>query len=719
MNSDRTTHPAAATRSPLLAEFAPPTLAAWREAATKSLKGSPLDRLKTRTAENIELQPIYNLEDVVRLALHDLPGFDSRRRGSRASGPLALRWLLSQELAGTTPEAFNVAALDALARDQNELHLRFDTAGRAGRDSDDATADEVGTDGLSLATLPDFERALAGIDLRAISLCLHPGTAVLAGAALFFALARRRSLPLNTLRGCISCDPLGHLAAHGRLPLSLDLSYQEMASVTDFAHAEAPEVRTIAVQTHLWHDAGANAVQELAIALATGVEYLRVLERHGVPPARAARHVRFGLSAGSQFFMEVAKFRALRQLWSRALTALDVRPEDQRLHLHVRTSGYTKTACDVHTNILRATTEALSAVIGGCDSLHVGAFDEAVGEPRELARRVAHNTHAILAEECELTRVIDPAGGSYYVEWLTDQVARQAWRLFQEIEQDGGMTHALTAGIPQAWVSATAAARADAVARRRTTVIGANQYPNANDTFTPAHARPGILRDRIRSVCAHRRAATTRSHSLMLERMVTLLDAQADGVVASAAMTAALHGATLGEICHALRVHDERGTEVKPVKPHRAGAPFERLRAAVARWAGQNGRPPRVFQANVGPSAAYRLRADWTSAFFAVGGFQVLNEQDFADATAAADAALASGARIVVITADDATYPSVVASLARRLKERDPQLTILVAGTPGELAEAWRAAGVDEFVNRSSNALDLLTRLLTPVGVLS
>jgi methylmalonyl-CoA mutase len=417
--------------------------------------------------------------------------------------------------------------------------------------------------------------------------------------------------------------------------------------------------------------------------------------------------------------MEVAKFRALRQLWSHAAGSLGVKSEDRRIHLHVRTSALTKTACDVHTNILRATTEALSAVVGGCDGLHVGAFDAAHGAPGELARRIAQNTHAILAEECDLTRVIDPAGGSYYVEWLTDQVARRAWSLFQEIEKSGGMTQALGAGIPQSWVAESARAQADAVARRRTVVIGANQYPNPADTFAPEPAAHDVHRTRTREMAAFRRTAAAEANPLLLERMAILLETRAGSVVASAAMSGALHGATLGGICRALRHYDKEPAQVRAVAAQRLGEPFEKLRLASANWTKAHGAPPVLFQANLGPLAAYRVRAEWTTAFFAVGGFKVVHDQEFAEPAAAAEAALKSGARAVVITADDATYPNVVAPLAQLLKSRDPAIAVVVAGAPGENADAWRTAGVDAFVHRACNALELLTDLLTRAGVLS
>ena len=510
------------------------------------------------------------------------------------------------------------------------------------------------------------------------------------------------------------------LAWSGELPVSLARAYQEMASLTLYAVAHAPRLQTIAVTTHAWHDAGATAVQELGFALATGVEYLRALATRGIAIDDAAPRVRFALSAGSNVFMEIAKLRAARVVWAQAVRALGGSDAASALHLHVRTATFNKTVYDAHTNILRGTTEAFAAIIGGCDSLHVGPFDEVARPPDEFGRRLARNTQIILAEECDLARVIDPAGGSYYIEWLTNEVAQRAWSLFQEMEKAGGMARALAAGVPQKLVAETAQIRADAVARRRTVIVGMNQYPSnregAPDRKLPDYA--AIQQKRAKQVAAFRTACAPEADAEVLDRLATLLNSQpADAL--EAAIAAALQGATLGEIARTLRADDGPATRVPPVRVHRASQPFEKLRDASARWKTLHGKPPLLFQANIGPSRLYRLRADWTTGFFEVGGFKVAADRDYKDANEAVAAALASGARVVVITAMDETYATVVEPLARALKGQDPGLIVLVAGLPKENEAAWRAAGVDEFVNVASNCLELLTRLLAKIGVLS
>lgn len=724
MNANTHDNPPVTGRARLLEEFSAPTYDQWRAAAEQLLKGAPFEKkLITRTPEGIDLQPIYRREDVASLPqAAEMPGSGSRLRGARAWGRAGQSWEISQELPLPTAEEFNAAARHDLACGQTELNVPLDLATLAGHDPDQAQPGEVGACGLSLATLADMEKAFAGIHLPMISIYLRAGASALPAAALLLALAKKRGVSSQDLRGCIEIDPLGMLAWKGTLPVSLERAYQEMASLTVFAREHAPKLQTVAVQGQPYADAGATAVQELAFVLATAVEYLRALAKHGVHVDDAAPQVRFSLGAGSNFFMEVAKFRAARQLWAQAVRALGGDEAATPMHLHVRTATFNKTACDPHVNILRTTTEALSAVVGGCDSLHVGPFDEVVRLPDEFSRRIARNTQVILGEECDLTHVIDPAGGSYYVEWLTDQVARRAWTLFQEIEKKGGMAAALAEGFPQKLVADSARARADAVAKRRNVIVGTNQYPNAREqrleARLPDYAK--IQKKRAQQIAAFRTKAGNAENTDVLGALAVLLETQPRAAL-EAAVDAVLKGASLGEICRTLRASDTPAAGIAPLHIHRAAQPFERLRNASADFAARTGAAPLLFQANIGPSRLYRLRADWTTGFFEVGGFKVASDRDFKGADDAAEAALASGARLVVIASGDDTYPTVVEPLARALKAKDAGIYVLVAGAAKEkeTEAAWRAAGVDEFVNVASNALELLTRLLTKIGVLS
>ena len=708
-------HPA--PPAPLLSEFPASTPAEWRKAAEALLKGAPFEkRLVTPTVEGISTQPIYGKEDLPA-GIDQVPGADQFVRGRRAAGYLSGGWAVSQEVPGATADAFNAAALSAVESGQTELNIVLDAASGGGLDPDLARPGQVGARGLSLATMADVRAALRGVRLDKVALYVRSGASGLPVASLLFAYARERNVALGALRGGLILDPLCVLARDGALAMSLEQAWRELALLTSFCAEQAPALETIGVRTQPYHDGGCDAVQELAFALATGAEYLRALLQRDLPVDVVAPRMRFAFSVGSDFFMELSKLRAARLAWSQVVEAFGGAPASRAMKLHARTSLWNKTLIDPHVNILRATTEAFSAVLGGCDSLHVGAFDEPAGQTDDLSRRLARNTQVILAEECEARRVIDPAGGSYYVEWLTDQVARKAWALFQDLEQRGGMAAALKSGYPQGLVAATAEKRLAAVGQRRTSVVGVNNYPNPSETPLTRKADDGeaLHARRVHEVTAARAASDVRQDAEVMARLDVLSRAAPAGLLA-AAVDAAAAGATLGEISRTVRLGDEAPAACAAVPARRWSEPYEELLAACERARQATGATPRVFQANVGPSRGYRARADWTTSFFRVGGFDVLSDRDFETPALAAEAARASGARVAVICSSDEAYAATVPTLAPMLKAAG--LRVLVAGAGGEQEAAWRAAGVDDFVNVRVNNHELLKGLLHGLGVL-
>ncbi len=707
------------THAPLLSEFPPSSPDDWRRAAEALLKGAPFEkRLLTKTVEGITTQPIYGPSDAAESPRPEqFPGTGQYLRGRHAAGYLETGWAISQELPAPTAEAFNALALEALQAGQTELHLPLDAATAAGLDPDLAAPEQVGARGVSLAALADLRAALRGVALEKTPLYVRAGASGLPMAALLFAYARERGVPLTALRGGLILDPLCVLARDGALAMSLEEAWRELHLLTAFCAAEAPALQTIGVRTQPYHDGGCDAVQELGFALATGAEYLRALAQRGLSPDAVAPRMRFAMSVGSDFFMELAKLRAARIAWAQVVEAFGGSPAARAMHLHVRTSRWNKTLIDPHVNILRATTEAFSAVLGGCDSLHVAPFDELTGDSSEPARRLARNTQLVLAEECEVRRVIDPAGGSYYVEWLTDEVAGRAWALFQELERRGGMAAALAAGYPQELVAATAAKRLQAVGQRRTTVVGVNNYPNPRErSLTPEVKRdPALHARRVAEVTAARAASDVRQDAAVMASLDVLSRAAPEALLA-AAVEAAAAGATLGELSRTVRARDGEAAACAAIPPRRWSEPYEELRAACEAIRQRTGAAPRVFQANLGPSRGYRARADWTTSFFAVGGLEVVSDRDFDTPEVAGEAALASGARAAVICSSDETYPAAVPALAPRL--RAAGLTVLVAGSPGAEEAAWRAAGVDDFVNVRTDNHAMLKGLLETLGAL-
>lgn len=708
------------TTAPLLAEFPPASFDDWRKVVEAELKGAPFDkRMFTATYEGITLRPIYRREDTEKLAHVDsFPGFAPFARGCRAAGYVKQPWEVSQEIAAPSAGGFNNAALNSLGRGLNALNMVLDQATRNGHDPDWETPEGVGVGGLSIATLEDLDRALAGVDLEKVSLFVRSGASAMPFAAVLVALARKRQKAVNGLRGCIEMDPLGVLAHEGRLPQSVSGAYREMSILTQWAAANAPQLQTICVHSRSWHEGGGNAVQELAFTLATAVEYLRQLGERGLGVDLVAPRIRFAVTVGTNFFMEIAKLRALRMLWARVVATLGGSEVSQKLSLHVRTSHWNKTVYDPHNNLLRATVEAFAGVLGECDSLQVGAFDEVLRQADDFSLRIARNTQLILQKECNLEHVIDPAGGSWFVESMTAELATRAWGLFQEVEKRGGLEAALREGFPQSAVATTAAEKLKAVARRRDSIIGVNQYANPKEQplERPVSDAKAFHLRRAHAVTAHRMSLEDVENAIALEKIAELLGREGPELF-EACVGAVRAGATLGEITRAIRINDNPSPPINPVRLVRAATGFEQLRAATDRYFAHNKERPQIFLCNMGPPREHKARADFCKGFLAAAGYEVISEDGFASTEAAGEAFAASKSKIAVICSTDDRYPALVPDLAPVLRAKQPQALVVLAGYPQEQIDALKKAGVNEFIHIRADALEVLKKFHTHLGI--
>ena len=674
------------TAEKLLTEFPEHTYEQWHAAAVALLKGAPFEkRLVSQTYEEITIQPIYRREDIAGLEHRKhFPGADSLVRGSRPGGFLKTGWEVSQELAADDVETLNRIAHDGLQGGQSELNI-------------------LGGDFIE--TADDVTIALNGVAIDAISTFWRSGPGTLPLAALFFAAAQQRGCDPSTLRASFDNDPLAELVANGSLCQDLAARHDHTAALTRYAHRHAPLIRTITVQGDVYHNAGATATQELGYVIATLVSYIEEMKSRGLSPAGVLPHIRIRLAVGSDYFMEIAKIRATRWLWSKVAAAYGV--ENAPVHIHASTSRWNKTFYDAHNNILRATAEAFASVVAGVDSMHIGPFDEISGHTDDFSRRVARNIHIILREECGLDQVIDPAGGSTYIEWLTDRIADKSWSIFQDIETQGGMPAALEAGTVQEAVQAVCNAKFKNIRIRKDKIVGSNMYPDLKGRRLETNAPES------------NRSVHTNNHGADIPELAAI-QPSTDASMVEQAVAAALKGATAAQIARSCGIQPQANSSptITPLAPRRAAEEYEALRDASAAFAAKTGTPPTILQLNIGPSRKYRLRADWTAAFFEAAGFLIDGTRDFAT-TDEAVAALDSGkANIAVITSDDDTYLETVAPLAASIKSAKPDTILLVAGAPGENEAAWRAAGVDEFVNVRSNNYELNEQLLKKSGVL-
>lgn len=537
-------------------EFPPPTADEWREAVVQSLRGQAFESLITHPAAGIDLPPMLRREDTADLTHpYTLPGQPPYVRGTQAAGYLAQPWLIAQELDAPTPQAFNEDLRHALGQGQTAVTIPLDHPTGNGRDPDQSQPGQVGRAGLSLATAADFTIALQNIPITNTPILLYPETSMLPLLALLIAAIRKEGGQTADLQGCLAADPLAVLAAEGTLPISLEQAYDEMALATKWAADHAPHLATLVVSSTGYHERDGSTIEELGFAMASGVAYLRAMGERGIAVETAAHHLRFQFAIGSDFFSEIAKLRAARLLWSQIVAAFGGGEGAQQMWIDGRTARGNKATSDPYVNILRGTSEALAAALGSVDTLHVALFDEPIRPPDDFSRRIARNTQIILQAESHLTRLIDPAGGAYAVEYLTDQLGRRAWELLQEVEGMGGMAAALQAGFPQARIAKLAEAQAAKIESGETVLVGVNRYVNeAEEPLTAVSPDyDQIYQERVTQHAAYRTKHDTAARQTALD---ALRQAEPEGIV-EAAIAAAAVGATLNDLSRFLSANVE------------------------------------------------------------------------------------------------------------------------------------------------------------------
>ena len=443
----------------LFAEFDKVSQEQWLAATERSLRGRTLESLITRNAEGIEIHPLTSADDSSELSHIDaLPGQFPFARGTEAAGYHGRPWLIAQEIEIADPADFNRALKDALANGQTAIIL----------------SEENRFHGEEA-----FSAAFADIDLAQTPILQAGDESVVSTYRLL--KSRLGAEKMSTLEGCLGFDPVHGLAKRGRMN---DDAFDQLAAYVRAAQGSSPALHTIAVSSEIYHEAGCSAVQELAVIAATAVEYLRQLVERGLDINAVATGMHCFLCIGEDFFMSVAKLRATRVIWAQVVRAFGGDQSAQRVRLHASGGKRNKTRLDPHVNMLRATSEALAAAIGGVDSLSLPPFDAPLGQADGFSRRIARNIQLILQEELQLTGLIDPAGGSWHVERLTDQLARAAWKRFQEIEADGGMLACLQSGRIQADIEAVAARRQRDLERGDAILVGANKFAKSDEALS-------------------------------------------------------------------------------------------------------------------------------------------------------------------------------------------------------------------------------------------
>lgn len=702
----------------LFSEFSFPSYQEWYDAAVASLKGAPFEKkVITKTYEDIDLQPMYWQHEIKDLPHIDtMPGSAPFVRGTKADGFLINPWNICQAISCSTPEEFNKAAVHDLERGQTGLQVVLDPAVKLGQDPGRAKAEDVGAMGLSAACAGDFAKALAGVDTANIPMFVNAGATALPIASLMAAGQLVSGKFAASLAGCVGADPLGELAAKGAIPISLNAAYDSMTALLMWAKSNARHVRTIIASGSPYHDAGASATQELAFAMATAVEYVRAMQERGVEFDVIAPKVCFSFSVGGHFFMEIAKLRAARILWTQIADAFGGNEESQKLFMFARTSAWTKTLCDPYVNMLRNTTECFAAAMGGADMVYVAPFDEVARQPNEFSRRVSRNLQIVLQEESRFTQPVDPSGGSWFVETLTDTVAEKAWGIFQEIEKAGGMAKALEQDLPQSLCADVAAQKAKNVKKRKDVFVGTNMYANLAETplEVPAMDHAALQSQRAAQVEEFCKAAGNGGDMLK-----ALEEAMKDSPAAPETMDKAVAAAQAGASLSAIFGTLEAGSgSVTPLAIHRGSEPFESLRFAMDKHIKETGQRVKIFLANMGPIPQHKARADFSGGFFQPGGFEMVENTGFQTPEDCAQAFADSGAKIAIICSTDKAYPEVVPPLAKLLKEKVSGAFVLLAGKPAkDLEQSYRDAGMDDYIFMGADCYTLLLNLQKRSGL--
>jgi len=623
----------------LFQDFPPVSAEAWDERVIKDMKGADYaKRLIWESPEGFPVKPYYTCEDLKGLEyLNTLPGRFPFIRGFRTGGT---HWTIRQDIQTSHVESANSAALNAI---------------RSGAQAIGFNVNEI-NDQRQMRTLLD------GIDLEKTAIHFFGSPTYLNSSEWLLNEIGFRGSDPNLITGSVDFDPLGYLLLHGDFNTSFEKDLDEAETLMKTLERKLPGFKTIGVNGFLFQDGGSTLVQELAFALATGNEYLARLTDRGLSPDLVAPRILFSFALGSSYFMEIAKLRVARLLWS--VIAEQYKPVDLascRMNIHAVTARWNKTIFDPYVNLLRTTTEGMSGALGNADSISILPFNIPEGFTDPFAERIARNQQLILKEEAYIDKVADPSAGSYFIEKMTDSMAFHAWELFKQVEELGGMTEAITQGFVQDIVATARKQKEMDLARRKLLLLGTNQYPDLNERL----AEKG-------------KSEIKGSESPAIEKDLTTF---------------------------------------KRILPFRAAEPFEKLRLDTERYVASGKKQPEVFLFTYGNLAMFRARAVFATNFFGCAGYRIIDNNGFNSIDQGVSEALESRAEIVVICSSDPEYSGIVPEITRKLKVGSPSILVIVAGYPSEIIDELKQAGVDGFVHLKSNLLEELTSYQHRLGV--
>ena len=618
-----------ANKEKLFGQFPPISTAEWKDKVIADLKGADFDKkLVWRTNEGFNVQPMYRAEDIVGLKTTDsLPGEYPYVRGTKCDN----EWLIRQDIFVENPQEANRKALDLLNKGITSLGF------------------QIGRDQITPESLASL---LNGIDAEKVELnfisCIKNASKIGEELSSYF---KKQGIDLQKVKGSIGFDPFKRILKHGRdFPKYADMAEQVINSVS-----ELPGYRVLMADAFMLNNAGSYITQELGFALAWGNEWLSVLTDKGLTVDKVANRIKFNFGISSNYFMEMAKFRAARMLWAQIVSAYKPNCDcASKIEMHAQTSQFNMTIYDAHVNLLRSQTEPMSAALAGVNSITVTPFDITYKQPDEFSERIARNQQLLLKEESHFNKIVDPAGGSYYIETLTASIAEEAWKLFLEVEDAGGFYAALRSGFVQNTVNAAAESRRTAIARRKEILLGTNQYPNIHETAL-------------------------------------------DKIVAET-------GHSCG--CHH---HEECTPEMPALHTVRGASDFEALRLATEK----SGKRPKVFMLTIGNLAMRLARSQFSGNFFGCAGYEIIDNLGFDTVQAGVEAAIKAKADIVVLCSSDEEYATLAPEAYKLLEGK---AIFVVAGAP-ESMEDLKAQGITRFINVRSNVLETLKEYNTLLSI--
>ncbi|TNC47215.1 methylmalonyl-CoA mutase [Rubellimicrobium rubrum] len=678
-------------------------LSSWEERARAELRGRSPDALTWRTLEGLAVKPLYTPEDTAGLPDTGLPGEGPFVRGVRATMYAGRPWTIRQYAGFSTAEESNAFYRKALAAGQQGVSVAFDLATHRGYDSDHPRVEgDVGKAGVAIDSVEDMRILFDGIPLDRVSVSMTMNGAIIPILASFIVAGEEQGVPRAVLSGTVQNDILKEFMVRNTYVYPPEPSMRIVADIIDYTAREMPRFNSISISGYHMQEAGANLVQELAFTLADGREYVRAALARGLDVDSFAPRLSFFFAIGMNFFAEAAKLRAARLLWHRIMSGFGAsKPESLMLRTHCQTSGVSLQEQDPMNNVVRTAYEAMAAVLGGTQSLHTNSFDEAMALPSDFAARIARNTQLILQEETGVTKVVDPLGGSYYVEALTHEMAEAAWALMEEVEAMGGMTKAVASGMPKLRIEETAARRQARIDRGEEVIVGVNKYRADGEEpidirAIDNHAVRANQIERLRQVRASRDEAACQAALDALRE-----GARANGNLLELAIPAARARATVGEISQALEdVFGRHRAEVRTLNGVYGQAwdgdeGFDAIRAEIDRFAEEEGRRPRMLVVKMGQDGHDR-GAKVIATAFADLGFDVDVGPLFQTPEEAAQDALDNDVHVVGISSQAAGHLTLAPRLVEALRKAGAEEILVVCGgvIPAQDHAALRAAGV-------------------------